>query len=560
MDPRLTFVALAWVILCGFAVFFYFRGDSISGARFSVFSGAFFMIFAIALTAWRWRSLTYAGEINVDESQLLAQLLRYKLDPVPWRSVDGGSSGPLNTWVVLWAPFFGVKIGYLAARLTSLACILVMNGSLMVAFSRLIPRRTLLLVSMIPMTFFLTSLNFDFAFFSSEQLPGAISAVILCIMIWGAFKPSKCGSCAIGFLSGALPFCKIQFGPSSIVLFGVSLAVTISASRDRGETYSRLLWQCIGGLSVPAMILVPVYAAGAWNDFVFGYLKSMLLYKSNIQIDYIANVKGFIFGVPEFGVLVAASFVALLFICGALTAKKWWQEGRTFFVMSVGVVLWLITSIYSVLCTGFPFPHYLMSLVVPSVACIGLAVRLTSERRAQNPTSEGFANVKPLPMACALMVVLGTQVASGIHEMAKQPRLLQDWGDGGSKIGEILRSMVDPDDTILVWGWAPKFHVFSGIAPATRYCHPFMLFPISGLSDAGRDEYLKRYLSDFSKSKPRLFVDAPEEFTLPGYPRGNDGRHWSVHELSELIRQNYTITHRIETGQNKVPILVYKRH
>jgi hypothetical protein len=42
----------------------------------------------------RLHVLTFPLELNVDESGLLAQVLRLSVDPVPWRGFDGTTSGP----------------------------------------------------------------------------------------------------------------------------------------------------------------------------------------------------------------------------------------------------------------------------------------------------------------------------------------------------------------------------------------------------------------------------------------------------------------------------------
>src|SRR5580700_2272527 len=57
----------------------------------------FFVLVFAAILAWRRPQIGWAHEINVDESQMLAQGVRYLSHPVPWRDVDGTTSGPLDS-------------------------------------------------------------------------------------------------------------------------------------------------------------------------------------------------------------------------------------------------------------------------------------------------------------------------------------------------------------------------------------------------------------------------------------------------------------------------------
>src|SRR4051794_23955123 len=64
-----------------------------------------FLILAVLL-AWRWPFLLSADEYNPDESQLIAGAITLRIDPVPWRSVDGFTSGPLNFYPLLLPRLF----------------------------------------------------------------------------------------------------------------------------------------------------------------------------------------------------------------------------------------------------------------------------------------------------------------------------------------------------------------------------------------------------------------------------------------------------------------------
>src|SRR3954466_15833933 len=56
---------------------------------------------AAVLICFRWPMLWVRHELNVDESQLIAGAITLRHDPVFWRSVDGGTAGPIDFYPLL---------------------------------------------------------------------------------------------------------------------------------------------------------------------------------------------------------------------------------------------------------------------------------------------------------------------------------------------------------------------------------------------------------------------------------------------------------------------------
>ena len=174
----------------------------------------------------------------------------------------------------------------------------------------------------------------------------------------------------------------------------------------------------------------------------------------------------------------------------------------------------------------------------------------------------GFTTTQSRVFA-GVVVVLVTlvQVPAAIREFKSQKRFIGDWGAGVQPIGEALRKLVAPGQSMQVWGYAPKFHVFSGIPQATRFANTVPLLFSDEASVPYKTRMLELFLRDFEKSKPALFVDAPDEFWFPdpATPRGITARHSMQKEISEIVARDYQLIGRINSTPEKVPIMVYKR-
>lgn len=561
MDLRLTAAVLLWASLIGLAIFSAWSGKFGGARRWWTLWGVFLVLLAIALPVWRWRSLTYNGEINVDESQILAQALRYKLDPIPWRSVDGGSGGPLYTWALFWAPLFGLKFGYLPARITGLFCYWLTCAGLSLTASRLVGKRFALLMAMPVVTLSLTAFNFDYVFFSSEQLPMALMAWSCFLLTLLAPFPKPSTAYLLGLLTGALPFCKIQVGPAGVVLWSIG-AITIWIHRLNTPNLRRvIIAHVLGGLTFASFILLPVIFLGAWDDFVNLYLKGGLGYRNSMVSSVwepFGNLWKLINAVSEFKshylslLLLAAGLGALVIVCRKNVSSKPW-------LAVIAALLFAFTNAYSIVRSGYPFPHYTLLLLVPATVLACLPGLFADEESLKSATFKNYA----LLSVVVLSVV--PQFRQVCQDYQKQPALLGSWGTGIHPIGEVIQKLTKPGDTILVWGYAPKFHVFSGVPPAYRVITTLPLLMEPDMSPTA--PAVVRYMSDLNQHPPALIIDAPDEFWFPDdkVPKGSAARHFLHPPTSTLVSKNYDLVGSMNYPDGppgtpkKLPIFIYKK-
>jgi hypothetical protein len=337
-------------------------------------------------------------------------------------------------------------------------------------------------------------------------------------------------------------------------LWAVAAAVEVANAGGVLAARRVLVWLVIGGITVPALILAPVAVSGSWSEFTDLYLRAALSYKSSTSQTEGPNVGNFMMllkSIPEFVshfIVVSGVFIALLFyaapkfLAGSLRSKA--------LAVSVFGFGWILA--YSIYRTGFLFPHYTQFLILPCViAGFASAIFIRGFTTTQSRTLAGVV----------VVLVTLVQVPAAIREFKSQKRFIADWGSGVQPIGEALRKLVAPGQSMQVWGYAPKFHVFSGIPQATRFANTVPLLFSDEAFLPYKTRMLELFLRDFEKSKPALFVDAPDEFWFPdpSTPRGITARHSMQKEISEIVARDYQLIGHINSTPERVPIMVYKR-
>lgn len=557
MDTRLTLALGLWFLLFALSLL------PIVSVRFRKRFpwvnqvSLFLVVLCVAFPAWRWRSLSFLGEINVDEGTTIAQGMKYLVDPVPWRSVDGVTCGPLSTWVILWAPIFGVKLSYLSLRVTAIGLIVLSLLGSLLCFREIFGKRLAFLAVLVPASLLLTSLNFDFVTFAMEYLPMAMGIWSVYLLIRIFRQPSQGKLLALGIITGAMPFSKLQAAPSAVFLFaiGVFFAWKHSTGSNPNEKAvlnraTAALMLVIGGLSVPTLILAPVALAGIWNDFVYFYILCGTTYQANLNtipvLDYLLR------GSSDFGALFAGSVLAAFALAIGLVGSRIQKSAlRQWLIGAAVVMIYFGVLLYSVLRSGYYFPHYLLLLVFPTSLILAWAVR----GQVLYGGMLGSGRKRVLLIAGVLIVTLGAQGVVGFREYRANAPLLKNWGEEQNPLFEVIQKLTVPGDSMAIWGWSNKLHARTGIPPATRFVGLTYVMNPSPRYNRQRELFLQ----DLKTSRAKLFLDAVDEFRWPSWPPGEAARHFMMPELAQWIQQEYQLAGEVQTAPNRLPVRVYVR-
>lgn len=487
------------------------------------------LILAI-LAAGRWPSFFFTRELNPDESQLLAGAHTLTYDPVFWRSVNGGTAGPLDFFALWPAGWLCGWDTFLTARLTALG---LMALSLILAhqcMALILGRRVARLAVLGAVCFEALTNAPDFLHYSTELVPVALFAVAAYAAArrWGA-SSGPLWSCWGGLALGAVPLGKLQAVPLATAL-GVCWLWNEIRTKGPDATQHR------GYLSAGALLPAALFAcqltiAGEWPSFIQSYWRFNLHYAGG--------------GSSALGRTLLELLDNSLWWDSLLHL---WLPGNVLWVAllvrvrpavdrSIRIFGWTalaatVISFGSVVGPGRPFLHYWQLLVLPLVFLIGAV-------------TANFLSTAPEPRRKAerwlvAMATLGL-VGLMLQHRVRHPNTLLGTLAGlrqhpRSILADRVLAHARPGESIAIWGWSNGIYVETGLRQATREAHVGTLIEPGPLQEYFR----RRYLADLACAGPATFLDsvgpASLHYTSPVFA------HDQVYpELAAVIRTNYIL-------------------
>jgi hypothetical protein len=507
----------------------------------------------LALLVLRWHWIMFPGELNnPDESQFVAQAMRFLSHPVPWRDVDTNTSGPLNSMFLSPALWVGAPASWATARIVLwLTICLILVFAWLALRTLLTPARAQF--ALMPAIFlYAFATSFELNAFSSETLPVLLLSAALCLLAreWRATGTSRTRLFLLGLICGSIPFAKLQAAPIAAFLAAAGLLAAWGKAR-------RLNWRdaaslCGGGALVPFLILGIVTATGALGDF----WKSYILFSAS----YVNAASGSRFG--NMVLLLADSDFTRHFFDGkaamAMLTAAWFLRrvsSRVAPLQPVAVVVaGFVVSVACVVLPGRPYVHYLY-LLVPTLALFtGVALAAGSALLGSGESAGGVPRrvVIGWVSVFAALIVGSALEKAGVFWVDLDARGWQPAQPANSLVAMQVSAASRPGDAISIWGWAPAYYLQTGLPPATRDAISHYV-----ISDGPYQGYFQqRYLDDLRKSRPPIFIDAiASGVFLWNWPLNRT--HESFPALASFIDGNYSLYKTIPLITGGKPVRVY---
>ncbi len=517
----------------------------------------YFALVFVAMLGLRWMSITEEHEFNADESQMLAQAMRFVSHPVPWRDVDGTTSGPLNSLALTVPLWCGAPATWAMDRLVlfvaNCAVVLLAYLSLRCFIARMEAQFALTPLIL----FFAFTVSSDFVHYSSEVLSSVLIAAgfFLLLREWTARRLSKAALFLLGIILGAIPFAKLQATPLGAFLGIAGLLLIFAKHRQAGDALNRCLGDGValvfGSAVVPALILGIVAANGALGDFWTSYIVSSNKYAAAefaLPSGKLAHVPSAVRRTVYVGyILVQPANLGMFFFSGmgALAALLGiYRNAKTGFAREFAVPLAMVAGCgaTTTLCfyvAGKPFMHYGL-LIVPSLALfIGFVFW-------GGKTVMGWAGPTPLTPGSSgkRWLVIFVVFAIGLQSYSASMRIIQVFTAANpppeSSVpawSNAVREASRTGDEMSVWGWMAEAYVRTGLPPATRDAIGHYVVSEGPL----KEYYRARYLRDLERSRPAIFIDAVGDGALVWNGWTVAQKHEGFPDLAKFIDDNYSL-------------------
>jgi hypothetical protein len=541
------FVCIAFLIALAAAAYFRDFGRN----RPVMMESVWFSLLALALLSFRFPFLRINLEMNPDESQMLAQAVRFSQDWLPWRSVDGTTGGPLNSYVLMWPIPFGIMPDYRTGRVTGLILILTAIYSLHVGLRQILGRAASLCLMLAPTLLYCLAIEPDLVHYSSEHVPLALCGMAFAFAVTALRKGSRVMFAVTGILLGALPFAKIQTVPIAAVAAAV-ISSGVIVERDTTPTCRiRKCGAFAGGLAfVPMLILVPVVTAGHWRDFWIRYIDFALNYGPAVSASRMATlytlcVDG-LTATPFFASALGGALLCL--VCVPQFVRHGIRTGPLVAALVLGAA-----SMFAVLKSNQPFPHYLHLLVVPSMLL--LAAAYCAMTQVFHESQRSVRVLTALLVVWLVLPQLGAYAARGLPH-----KFYADWYAADTPrnhVAEFVRRNRRDGDSLEVWGWVPSFYVMSQTMCATRDSIGHAVL----LKSPHSHYYLATHVSDLRESMPAFFIDAVTEVShCPEWPPVSEVRATVTPMVKDFLEEHYTSVGQAAQGGAATPLRVYVRN
>lgn len=501
----------------------------------------------LLLLLLRLPSIVFNNEINPDESQMITQARTLAQDPIYFRSVDGTTGGPLDSYFLILPSWLGFPFDFITAHLTALGLVALSLWLLFMTARLWVDKRAARL-ALLPCIFMLgLTQNGDFLHYNSELIAICLlgGAYYLYAQQLSQRIPAVSSFVLLGFLLGMVPFGKLQGVPlaATVGLFAVLDVVTrpnltlISKSKRIGGLV-------VGGLAFPLVFIGFMAINGMYNDFVTFYIQGNFKYASGgDSIQNLLNLPHFFNKGDEFKWLVwlAISLAGLWLMAVILYSRKnadtiknaettasyskFDSTKRLAFLLTL-----LMATLYAITRTGSEYVHYLYFLIGPLMLLVAYSWSVILQYRIIKWVGIGLAGL----FLTGFGIKAIGKYRQGIPINPYPTDQQGGWRLPQSDVVKVIRKYAKPGEKLVVWGWRCDYYVQAQMPQGVAENHTIR----STFTHPMLNVYQQRYVKDFMRSLPPVFVDAVGSQNLWMTDRKTQG-YEIIKPLGEFVAAHY---------------------
>lgn len=272
------------------------------------------------------------------------------------------------------------------------------------------------------------------------------------------------------------------------------------------------------GVLVPILITVIYYALqGALSDYLAAGLLQNIGYIARWSAPATSEAGSIFSGNLTFRTIFLAGVVLLLFLF-----KRRINQTALF------VFLWFAFSIFAMLLSARPYPHYIIQTTAPLALLLAILVNSTQKQRFWTTPLLGiflaslvFYKFATYPVWSYYENFLSFMLSQKTHEEyltyfdRKTPR--------NYRLAQFIVTSTSPQDKIFIWGTEPELYALSRRLPPGRFVTSFHISDFGGREET---------ISALEKNHPvYILINTQEYRSLPGL--------YSILQSRYIYLQNY---------------------
>ncbi len=532
-DNEWLFNVVTWGLYSAlvFLVFVSLWQDRLTGSGWRMLCSPwlFTVLACIFILSARWPGFFHPEGINPDEDQLLIAAWALTKDPVFFRSAECGSSGPMNVYPLLLPTLLGVMPSLFSGRLVAVLMLMVSISALYYVARYALSEWTARAMALIALTFFGWTHFWDFRHYTSEHPPVFFMALAWAALSYVAFakqgsaKRKTLAACFSAICLALVPLAKLQaIYPAAFTGMLLLVAVFFGIPGSTKARVLRVILVSTAALAIPLGFAALFASAGVAEYAWLSYIGNALAYRGESPgiparlslLWLMLTIEGPLRAHDLSRLVLGASIAAAMLIAGILLPRRG-SLRRSALLFTIGSILILLCSIYSITAPMRPFPHYLVFLPLPlALVCAGLFQCFT-DRFSSEVSSQPYRIVCLLTLGVFILITAFPVTMYRIQhppDYIGKTRSQHEEQKPGPLAKHIFEYAAGGNGYLAVWGYNPEIYTQTGMYSATRLSTSSSLFNDNDL----KDFFLASYLEDLQNKKPSVFVDAvaPEQFLI----------------------------------------------
>ncbi|MCE7066945.1 hypothetical protein [Dyadobacter sp. CY326] len=496
--------------------------------------------FFIVLLMMRYPFIAFNQELDVDESQMLAQALSLKNYWIYWKYVDGLTQGPLASYFLILPSWFGLPFDYTSARMLGFVFLSITLTATCCTFRNLFSWPAALL-AFLPIAFFYLLSQGAFTTLYNEYV--CLCLLSICFWLFSILykqeQPASRTLFLLGFIAGMVPFAKLQGVPTAMLIVIFAGLLVLLRSIQKAKPLASLIF---GGLLFPVIVTLLAVRFEAieflWNFYVLGNFQyssgGSIWEKALNYLNFLRKSGQFAYLIAGYGLLIGYAFVM------AVRARKLLASTNLLFWFGL---LHIVIAFYAVIKSGYLFPHYQQFVIIPIGIFTGVLLDMTF---TENQWTAQKMRLIFMAGAAILMLPHFAGKAASVYAYSSKNRPHISRADLGKPLAvspvskEIMRYIVQ-GDAITVWGWHPSYHLETGLSQATGDVIAYRILT----ENSHQPFYLAKYLEDLKQRKPAVLVD---QVTTQSFWFNDTARYTHEHfpGVNDFVLKNYQLVSTIQ--------------